>query len=147
SQKFKWRQAIATSEQQACREKGDKEGDNCWGFVLYSVSALQVDGMSDEEDGVDNGKEVKSVADLAFRPSELRNLFRTVDLTRDRTDLGQGGRKFKRRVEVAKKVERAPPADIPSSFMKSGHRNKNSVEESNPVIEDALSRCVASHLY
>lgn len=82
-QKVKRRQAIATLEQQACKDNGDQDGDDAWGFILYALGALEIDGMSDEEDGEEDGETVKEVLDLDFRRNELRFLFRSVDSQRD----------------------------------------------------------------
>jgi len=126
-------------EQQACRDNGDQEGDDCWGFILYAVAALENEGMSDEEDGEEDGEAVKEVLDLNFRRQELRSIFRFVDSAMDRTERSQGGRKFKKRVEVSKKTTRRPRDGIPSVFLNPDHR-KTKAEANNDELEAALSR-------
>ncbi|KAJ3717006.1 hypothetical protein C8R42DRAFT_644923 [Lentinula raphanica] len=66
------RQTIATIEQQDCKDKGDIEGSDCWDFILYAVTVLGIDGMSDEEDDEENGEKVKSVLDVDFRRPEFQ---------------------------------------------------------------------------
>ncbi|KAJ3831095.1 hypothetical protein F5878DRAFT_510803, partial [Lentinula raphanica] len=116
SQKFKRRQSIATLEQGECRDKGDVEGEHIWRFILYAVTSLQVDGMSDEEDGEESGQAVKLVLEVGFRREEFRTLFRSIDI-RPGVSRSQGGRRFKKRIEISKKAERQPPRGIPSPFL------------------------------
>ncbi|KAJ3759303.1 hypothetical protein EV360DRAFT_82246 [Lentinula raphanica] len=117
------RQRIAAMEQQSCRQKGDLEGYECWSFILNAVTTFQTDGMSDEEDGEEDGEKVKLVLDVGFRRSEFRSLFRSVD-NRDIAK-GQGGRRLRRRVEVLKPVERLAPRNIPPFFLNPGFRGQN----------------------
>ncbi|KAJ3756545.1 hypothetical protein EV361DRAFT_797447 [Lentinula raphanica] len=121
------RQTIATIEQRDCKDKGDIEGSECWDFILYAVTVLGIDGMSDEEDDEENEEKVKLVLDVGFRRPEFRTLLRSVD-TRDMAK-GQGGRKLRRRVEVSKMVERQPPRNIPSIFLNPGFRNHSNAVE------------------
>ncbi|KAJ3835963.1 hypothetical protein F5878DRAFT_643916 [Lentinula raphanica] len=58
-QKLTRRQRIAAMEQQSCRQKGDLEGYECWSFILNAVTTFQTDGMSDEEDGEEDGEKPK----------------------------------------------------------------------------------------
>ncbi|KAF9060870.1 hypothetical protein BDP27DRAFT_1429586 [Rhodocollybia butyracea] len=65
-----WEQNVVTeSEVKAsnCNIGTTGDGDNAWGFILYAVGALEIDGMSYEEDGKEDGKTVKEVLDLDFR--------------------------------------------------------------------------------
>ncbi|KAJ3831767.1 hypothetical protein F5878DRAFT_667222 [Lentinula raphanica] len=134
------RQTIATIEQQGCKDKGDIEGSECWGFILYAVTVLGIDGMSDEEEEEEeNGEKVKSVLDVGFRRPEFRTLFRSVD-ARDMAK-GQGGRKRQRRVEVSKMVERQPPRNVPRIFLSPGFRNdSNAVPQASIQLEADLAR-------
>ncbi|KAJ3720333.1 hypothetical protein C8R42DRAFT_736681, partial [Lentinula raphanica] len=133
------RQTIATIEQQGCKDKGDIEGSECWDFILYAVTVLGTDGMSDEEDDDENGEKVKSVLDVGFRRPEFRTLFRSVD-ARDMAR-GQGGRKLRRRVEVSKVVERQPPRNVPEIFLSPGFRNNcNAVPQAAIQLEADLAR-------
>lgn len=132
------RQAIATLEQQACRDNGDQEGDDCWGFILYAVAALGNEGMSDEEDGEEEGEAVKEVLDLNFRRQEFRSIFRFVDSARDGIEWDQSGRKFKKRVDVSRKTTRRPRNGTPSVFLNPDLRAK--AESNNDELEAALSR-------
>ncbi|KIK58889.1 hypothetical protein GYMLUDRAFT_170312, partial [Collybiopsis luxurians FD-317 M1] len=69
------RLAIALLKQQACQGKKDSKGFNNWGFILYTVTALQIDGMSDEEDGKEDGQPIRLVLDVNFRCQEFQSLF------------------------------------------------------------------------
>ncbi|KIK50651.1 hypothetical protein GYMLUDRAFT_252796 [Collybiopsis luxurians FD-317 M1] len=141
--KFKCRQSIATAEQQCCRENGDAEGEECWGFVLYAVDVLQIDRMSDEEDGEEEGEAVKWVLGLDFCRREFRYLFHRVDSARSTVDQSLGGRKFKRRVETSRKSQRSTPVGIPSAFLSSNSRDANSArDENHDQLEGALLRFV-----
>ncbi|KAJ3749307.1 hypothetical protein DFH05DRAFT_1520921 [Lentinula detonsa] len=127
------RQTIATIEQQDCKDNGDIEGYECWGFILYAVTVFGIDGMSDEEDDEENGEKVKSVLDVGFRRPEFRTLFRSVDIRH--VAKGQGGRKLQRRVEVSKMVERQLPRNIPCVFLSPGFQSSSNAIPQEAIIQ------------
>lgn len=108
-------------EQDECRSQGDKEGEEHWQFLIFATSTLEIEGMSDEEDGEVNGEMVKLVADVSFRDCEFRRLYRYSDVLGNKGVDGSGGpvgRKFKTRIETSKIVERSPPPRLPDAFKK-----------------------------
>ncbi|KIK52810.1 hypothetical protein GYMLUDRAFT_179728, partial [Collybiopsis luxurians FD-317 M1] len=138
--KFQRRQAIAALQMQTCQEKGDKEGEDCWAFIMHTVTTLQADRMSDEEDREVDRKSAKLVLDLEFRHHEFRSLFRMVDSVREKMDKGQGGRKLKRRVEISRKADRPFPKDIPSVFLSPTFCIRTSDEAQNSALQEDFIR-------
>ncbi|KAJ3770431.1 hypothetical protein FB446DRAFT_790517 [Lentinula raphanica] len=124
--KLRRRESLAALAEQTCEEKGDSEGEESWGFLLFALASLEEDGMSDEEDGEEDGKPVRLVLDVAFRRREFRPLFRLIDSNTAGIEKGQGGRKFKKRVEIAKEVSRPHRTidQIPSAFLSPGYQNQ-----------------------
>ncbi|KAJ3816388.1 hypothetical protein EV361DRAFT_955777 [Lentinula raphanica] len=120
------RQSLAVLAGQACQEKGDTEGEDSWGFLLCAIGSLQVDGMSDEEDGEEDGNPVRLVLNAAFRRKEFRPLFRFIDSNPAGIEKGQGGRRFKKRVEIAKEVSpsRKLLNTIPSAFLSPAYQSQ-----------------------
>ncbi|KAJ3718814.1 hypothetical protein C8R42DRAFT_643874 [Lentinula raphanica] len=120
------RQSLAALAEQTCEEKGDSEGEESWGFLLFALATLQEDGMSDEEDGEEDGNPVRLVLDVPFRRREFRPLFRFIDSNTAGIEKGQGGRKFKKRVEIAKEVSRPHRTinKIPSAFLSPDYQNQ-----------------------
>lgn len=103
---------------EACEQKGDDQGLKFWRDVLSAVDILTVDGMSDEEDGIDGDEQVRYVKDLDFRHPDFRTLLKKVDKTRttETTIFTRIGRKSLRRVYVSQTTSRSPPSGLPSSF-------------------------------
>lgn len=102
---------------------------------------LQTEGMSEEEDGRDGDGPVKLVLDLDFRRQELRAIFRFVDSALDGMNEGQGGRKYKKRVEISQKSTQRPPEGVPSAFLNSKYR-KEDVKAKNVDLEAMLWRWI-----
>jgi hypothetical protein len=103
---------------EACEQKGDKQGLKFWRDILVALDILTIDGMSDEEDGIDMDEQVRYVKDLDFRHPDFRTLFKKVDKTRttETTIFTKTGRKSLRRVYVPQTTSRSPPSELPSSF-------------------------------
>ncbi|KAJ3715433.1 hypothetical protein C8R42DRAFT_645832 [Lentinula raphanica] len=140
-QKLNRRQKIAVLAEQACQEKGDIEGKESWGFLLYAVGSLQVDGMSDEEDGEEDGNPVRLVLDVAFRRKEFRPLFRFIDSDKAGIEKGQGGRKFRKRVEISKVSHtQRVPSNIRDAFLSPDYRNHGYQEVTEEEVEVHFSK-------
>jgi hypothetical protein len=138
-QKHKRRLQLASLKQQECREKGDKEGEKCWGFLLYSVAALNVEGASDEEDGdySINGRPIRLVSDISFRRVEFRSLFHIMDEIREKEPdkWSSVGRKFSKRVLSTKIAERQPPPHLSTTFLKPSFQLKHPSNELLEVLD------------
>jgi hypothetical protein len=138
-QKHEQRLQLASLKQQECREKGDKEGERCWGFLLYSVAALDIEGASDEEDGdySINGGPVKLVSDVSFRRVEFRSLFHIMDGIREKEPekWSSVGRKFSKRVLSTKIAERQPSPHLSTTFLKPSFQLKHPANEVSKTLD------------
>ncbi|EEB90150.1 hypothetical protein MPER_11682 [Moniliophthora perniciosa FA553] len=122
SRKYQTRLRIAATMHQVCRESNNEDGQHYWSFVLRSLAALTPGGMSDEEDGEDgeDGERVKLVHEIDFRHPGFRQLFETVDNTRNSEPalFKQAGRKRMRRVPSGIVVERSPPSGLATAHFR-----------------------------
>ncbi|KAK7459465.1 hypothetical protein VKT23_009448 [Stygiomarasmius scandens] len=126
--KFHVRASIAAIMTQVLHQKGDKEGEEMWQYVLTCLSKLEHDGMSDEEegsemvtiDGRQNHIQVRKVMKLSWRHPSFRQLFEMVDGTRDveASIFSRQGRPPMKRIRVDENPAkpRPPPKHLPASF-------------------------------
>ncbi|KIK64578.1 hypothetical protein GYMLUDRAFT_241116 [Collybiopsis luxurians FD-317 M1] len=119
--KFKRRLKQGSIEQGKCNDAGDNEGEQHWEFVVFATSVLEVQGMSDEEDGEENGDAIRLVSDVSFQHREFRSLYCHSDTVGNMGEDGFGipsGCKFKKRVDILESVDRPLPAQLPDAFRK-----------------------------
>ncbi|KAJ3779943.1 hypothetical protein GGU10DRAFT_381471 [Lentinula aff. detonsa] len=138
--KAKCRLSIAASEQQTCRKTGDAEGDSSWGFVVFLVDVLRQEGMSDEEDGEEDGEAVRVVLDVDYRRHELRTLFELVDTVQGNNAKGQGGRKFKKRIRISKESKQLPAEGVPRVLLSPAFRSNTPWTSNEHKLEAQLQR-------
>ncbi|KAJ8089187.1 hypothetical protein PM082_014435 [Marasmius tenuissimus] len=118
--KFNDRRTTTGVMQKNCRTAGDEEGKEYWAYVFRSVEELQAAGMSDEEDGSKDGKEVKFVHQLDWRDPDYGSIFAQVDCIRVETSCS-AGRKRKLRVPSGRILERDPPSGVSRQHFRSGY--------------------------
>ncbi|KAK7019362.1 hypothetical protein VNI00_018106 [Paramarasmius palmivorus] len=116
--KLQYRMQIAATMQKYSREANDEKMQDLWAFVLRSLSQLNADGMSDEEEGIECDEQVTFVHDLDFRHPDFRRLFEKVDDTRslEKDIFNQSGRHRRRRVAIHRLSERKPPPALSPTF-------------------------------
>ncbi|THU92393.1 hypothetical protein K435DRAFT_862495 [Dendrothele bispora CBS 962.96] len=120
-QKFTRRQQICTIMVEAALEEGDEGKAKLWADVLQCMQVLTADGMSEEENGEEDGELVRYVYELDFRHPEFQSLFNFVDRMREsqKTVFNTTGRKRFRKVQrIDICPARKPPADLPPSYYK-----------------------------
>ncbi|KAK7436124.1 hypothetical protein VKT23_019326 [Stygiomarasmius scandens] len=126
--KYHVRASVGAIMTQVLHERGDNEGEEMWQYVLKSLSWLEHDGMSDEEEGSElvtiDGREsriqVRKVMKLSWRHPSFRRLFEMIDQTREveaAIFAHQGRPPMKRiRVDQGPTRQRPPPQHLPASF-------------------------------
>ncbi|KAJ3718761.1 hypothetical protein C8R42DRAFT_585059 [Lentinula raphanica] len=94
----------------------------CWSEILYSLDQLGVAGTSDSEEILDTqGQQGVAVYEPNFRHAWFRTLFHEVDRVPQTASslFSKVGRKRLPRISGTERVERAPPANLPSSYYRS----------------------------
>ncbi|KAL1697921.1 hypothetical protein EV121DRAFT_274774, partial [Schizophyllum commune] len=94
-----------------------------WEEAVIAMELLDVDGMSDEEDGRDGDEAVRLVYDVAFRSPRLRRFLLALDEAREAETaiFTTVGRRRRRRVYVEEMYDREPPTGLPSVFYRDGY--------------------------
>ncbi|KAK7017900.1 hypothetical protein VNI00_018543, partial [Paramarasmius palmivorus] len=120
NRKYHRRLDLAVIMQSISRENQDIKGMKYWAYVIRSICHLTEEGMSDEEEGIEDDEEIVFVHQIDFRHPDFRSLFDDVDNTRyNRPDIfDQRGRKRRRRVISQRIVEREPPSNLPPTYLR-----------------------------
>lgn len=112
--------SVAATMCAVCRERLEEDALMFWQFVLRCLAILGDGGMSDEEDGDENGERIKLIRALMWRNPYFRELFALLDSAPDmeRQLWSQSGRHRLRRVVTDRPPlhSRPIPKDLPRSF-------------------------------
>ncbi|KAK1234362.1 hypothetical protein PQX77_002436 [Marasmius sp. AFHP31] len=137
--KFKDRELVASTMQQHCRDSGDHSNEIMWGYLIRSLWEFGEDGMSDEENGQQDGKKVKFVHGIDFRHPDFDPLFRVIVDNARKEHPGifpSRGRDRDPRIPSGRIVQRTPPPGIAEGRFRPGYLEARA-REGNPYTEFA----------
>ncbi|KAK7434700.1 hypothetical protein VKT23_020064 [Stygiomarasmius scandens] len=118
-EKFDRRQQTCSAMMDFAHKQGDVKDLAFWASLLTCTEVLTVNGMSDEEDGIDAGEVIKLVSELDFRHPDFHPIFSLIDSTRESEDeiFTSVGRKRMRRIYTGvTNSDRIPPENLPPSY-------------------------------
>ncbi|KAJ3769390.1 hypothetical protein FB446DRAFT_220815 [Lentinula raphanica] len=118
---------IATVMITVMENLGNEEEYICWSEILYSLDQLGVAGTSDSEDILDTqGQQGVIVYEPNFRHAWFRTLFHELDKLPETAHrlFSNVGRKRLPRICGNERVERPPPANLPSSYFQPEYLDK-----------------------
>ncbi|KAJ3834889.1 hypothetical protein F5878DRAFT_629415 [Lentinula raphanica] len=121
------RTKIATLMITVMQDLADEVEYRRWSEILQSLDRLGVAGTSDSEDIMDTqGQQGVIVYEPNFRHAWFRTLFHEVDRTPQAAPylFSKFGRKRLPRISGTERVERAPPANLPSSYYRPEYLEK-----------------------
>ncbi|KAJ3722373.1 hypothetical protein C8R42DRAFT_579871 [Lentinula raphanica] len=126
-QTYERRLQIATAMITTMENLDNEEEYLRWSEILYSLDQLGVAGTSDSEEVLDTqGRQGVVVYEPNFRHAWFRTLFHEVDRVPQTASylFRKVGRKRLPRICGNERVERAPPANLPSSYYRPEYLEK-----------------------
>ncbi|KAK1225024.1 hypothetical protein PQX77_012042 [Marasmius sp. AFHP31] len=137
--KFQDRELVALTMQQHCRNSGDPSDEIVWSYIIRSLREFGEDGMSDEENGQQDGKEVKFVHGIDYRHPDFDLLFRIVTDNARKDYPGvfsSAGRDRHPRIPSGRIIQRTPPPGVAENRFRPGYLEARA-REGNPYEDFA----------
>ncbi|KAJ3806468.1 hypothetical protein F5876DRAFT_25553, partial [Lentinula aff. lateritia] len=142
TQKVERRLQIATAMMRIAQALNNREQYGCWSEIFDSISRLGTAGMSDDEQISDpQGQHGITVYAPVFRNPYFTELFSKIDSTRglEKHLFVRVGRYRLPRICGRERIERSPPANLPSSYYQADYliaMDKGLVEKVPIALEE-----------